>query len=169
MESWELERLKYCRIERINGELKYYVMNDDDPVEVSKEVYLVIEHSYHKEWLMEHGAHSDWISLEQLAEDEEGNIIHDRVPAALQLPSAEEEYLLSAEQEAEDEIIDALYAEIDTLPAEKKRLVLSYTDKNGAISALAKQDNVSETAIYRRRSRLAKTLAKKVSGESNNE
>ena len=83
--SWKIERMKYCRIEKNGDKTKYYVVVDGQPVEVEKEVYYVIERSYHKEWLFKHGKNSKYVSLEKLAEDEEGNILHDRVPVALRL------------------------------------------------------------------------------------
>lgn len=166
--SWKIERMKYCRIEKNGGKTQYYVMVGGQPVEVEKEVYYVIERSYHKEWLFKHGKNSKYVSLEKLAEDEEGNILHDRVPVALRLPSAEEEYLLSEERDDEDEKIDAMNAEINMLSEEKKQLMLSYVEENGAVGALADREKVTRTAIYYRRSRLAKSLAKKLSaGEAN--
>ena len=149
--SWKIERMKYCRIEKNGDKTKYYVMVDEQPVEVEKEVYYVIERSYHKEWLFKHGKHSKYVSLEKLAEDEEGCILHDRVPVALRLPSVEDEYLLSEERDDEDEKIVAMNTEI-----------------SGAVGALAEREKVTRTAIYFRRSRLAKSLAKKLSaGEAN--
>ena len=166
--SWKIERMKYCRIEKNGGKTKYYVVVDGQPVEVEKEVYYVIERSYHKEWLFKHGKHSKYVSLEKLAEDEEGCILHDRVPIALRLPSAEDEYLLSEERDDEDERTVAMNAEISMLPEEKKQLMLSYVEGKGAVGALAEREKVTKTAIYLRRSRLAKTIAKKLAaGEAN--
>lgn len=167
--SWKIERMKYCRIEKSGGKTKYYVMVDGQPVEVEKEVYYVIERSYHKEWLFKHGKHSKYVSLEKLAEDEEGFILHDRVPIALRLSSAEDEYLLSEERDDEDERIVAMNAEISMLSEEKKQLMLSYVEGKGAVGALAEREKVTKTAIYLRRSRLAKTIAKKLAAGDSNE
>ena len=36
--NWKIERLKYCRIKKVNGELKYYAVVQGKLVEVDKEV-----------------------------------------------------------------------------------------------------------------------------------
>ncbi len=171
--SWKIERLKYCRIERVDGELKYYVMNGDEPVEVTKDVYLVIEHSYHKEWLMEHGQNSDWLSLEQIAEDEETIDRHGHVPPALQIPSAEDTYFSSEfrsdDQKRRQRMIKAAKTQIDQLEDEQKALVLSHVVDNGAIESLAKKDHVTTRAVYLRRDTVCRRIARKVKEDAGNE
>ncbi len=162
MENWKLERLKYCRIERVNGELKYYVMDGKHPVEVTKDVYLVIEHSYHKEWLMQHGKHSNWVSLEQIAEDEESIDRHGRMSSALEVPSAENMYFAPAIEKQKQRMIEQLKTEIDNLQDEQKNLVLSHVEDNGIINNLAERDCVTDRAIYLRRDTVCRGIARKL-------
>ncbi len=169
MENWKLERLKYCRIRKVDGVLKYYVMDGQTPVEVTKDVYLVIEHSYHKEWLMQHGKHNDWVSTEQIAEDEEMLDRHGHMPLALQVSSSEDVFFAPKEMEHRQKMIDRMHAEVNKLQDEQRSLVLSHIEENGIIAALSERDQVSARAIYLRRDTICRSIARKITEDEADE
>ena len=171
--NWEYERLKYCRIESTPEGLKYFSLLGGTKTEVTKDIYDVIEHSYHKEWLMEHGQNSDWISLEQIAEDEETIDRHGHIPPALQVPSAEDTYFSSEyrsdDQKRRQRMIEVAKTQIGQLDDEQKALVFSHVVDNGAIESLAKKDHVTTRAVYLRRDTVCRRIARKVKEDAGNE
>lgn len=169
MKSWKLERLKYCCIQTVNGEEKYYVMDGNHPVEVSKDVYLVVEHSYHKEWLLQHRAQSKLVSLEQLCEEAESNNHHAHTPEDLLTNSTEDTYFTQKETENRQRMINQMWILVDQLEDEQRALVLSHIEANEIISKLAKRDHVTPRAIYHRRDTVCRTIAGKLRKDQINE
>lgn len=154
--NWEYERLKYCRIERTPEGLKYFSMLGGTKTEVTKDVYDIIEHSYHKEYLMDLERMSGkTISLDQLAEEIEDYERHGSVPVSLQSPSAEEQFFVQKDPEPDESVPAIIANEFELLDQREKKLVLSYTKEPAYKKEMAKQDDVSEKTIRRHREQAA--------------
>ncbi len=69
----------------------------------------------------------------------------------------------------EDRELDRMNEEIDKLQADLQLMIRSYGEKNGSIESLAARDSVSQSAIYHRRERLGKTIARKIQEGENDE
>lgn len=153
--NWEYERLKYCRIERTPEGLKYYSMLGGKKTEVTKDIYDVIEHSYHKEYLMdlERMSGKD-VSLDQLAQDIENADKHGSVPMSLQSKSAEEQYFEQSDLES-NHIPDMIAEEYSMLDTREKHLIHSFTKGSSCIKETAEKENVAEWTVYRHRKEVA--------------
>ena len=154
--NWEYERLKYCRIESTPEGLKYFSLLGGTETEVTKDIYDVIEHSYHKEFLMDLARMGGkTISLNQLAEEIEDYERHGSVPVTLQCPSAEEQFFMQTIPEL-DEIVPAKIAsDYEQLDPREKKLVLSYAKDPVYKKEIAEQEDVSERTIRRHREQAA--------------
>ena len=163
MSSWNNVRRRYCFVETKNEIEHYYAVVEGQPVEVTKEQYDVIEPSYRLEWEMQYGKKAKKTrSIEQMMEQIELMDLHGHVPAALQTQSAEDEYLQSIEEEKTARKLSRMNDEIRQLPNEKQEMIRSYAKKDGYIERIAERDSVSKLAIYHRRERLGKTIARRV-------
>ncbi len=168
MKGWKLERLKHCRVKGENGEVKYYVMDGNRPIEVTKDVYFAVEHSYHKEWLQQQVACSKHVSLEQLIEETESEDCHAHMPEDLVDSSAEDAYFIRKEAESLQSLLKRIRELLNQLDDDQRALVLSRIEPNGIIGELARRDHVSPRAIYFRRNTVWKSFAKMLrEGQSN--
>lgn len=141
----------------------YYAVVEGQPVEVTKEQYDVIEPSYRLEWEMQYGKKAKKTrSIEQMMEQIELMDLHGHVPAALQVQSAEDEYLQSIEEEKTARKLSRMNDEISQLPDEKQEMIRSFAEDNGSLDNLAERDSVTKNAVYHRRKRLGKTIARRV-------
>lgn len=154
-QSWRIERLKYCRIENTPDGVKYYGVVGKELIEVSKDVYHVLERSYHKEWKMDLDRNREnHTSYDQLAEEIASADYHNTVPPSLQYRSTEEEYFDEEDLEAQDVVPEEIAEEFNQLNEREKQLLFTYTSTSG-IKAIAKKENVSTRTIYRHRQRIA--------------
>ena len=161
--SWKNARFRYCYPETKDGVERYYVVVHGKPVEVTKEIYEVMEPSYRLEWEMRYGKKAKRNkSIEQLTEQIELLDAHGKLPTNLQVQSAEDEYFMLEDEKKEDRRFLRMQEEIGRLPADQQLMLHSYAEKNGCIESLAKRDSVSQLAIYHRRERLGKTIARMV-------
>ena len=62
----------------------------------------------------------------------------------------------------EDRELVRMNEEIDKLQVDQQLMIRSYAEKNGSIESLSERDSVSQSAIYHRRERLGKTIARKI-------
>ena len=149
--NWKYERRKYVDIDVTPEGLKYYGIVDEQRIEVSKEVYLVLEHSYHKDFNMDcERSDEDHISLDQLLEKIDDYDKHGAVPATFQSPSAEQEFL-DNDPVGENSIPDKIMPEFSQLNKYEKQLLLTYGKKDSFVNQAAIDGNVSKRTIQRYR------------------
>ena len=161
--SWKNARFRYCYPETKDGVEHYYVVVHGKPVEVTKEIYEVMEPSYRFEYEMTFGKKAKRNkSIEQLTEQIELLDAHGKLPTALQVQSAEDEYFMHEDEKKEDRIFLRMLKEIDRLPTDQQSMIHSYVEETDCIDSLAERDSVSQRAIYYRRERLGKTIARRV-------
>ena len=168
--NWNEVRRRYCYPETKNGVERYYAVVHGKSVEITREMYEVMEPSYRLEWEMKYGKKAKRNkSIEQIAEQIEMLDCHGSLPEALQVPSAEDEYFILEDAKKEDRELDRMNEEIDKLQTDQQLMIRSYAEKNGCIESLAERDSVSQSAIYHRRERLGKTIARKIQEGENDE
>ena len=168
--NWKEARRRYCYSETKDGVERYYAVVQGKSVEITKEMYEVMEPSYRLEWEMKYGKKAKKNkSIEQLCEQIEMFDYHGSLPEALQVPSAEDEFFMLEDEKKEDQELDRMNEEIDKLQADQQLMIRSYAEKNGCFESLAERDSVSQSAIYHRRERLGKTIARKIQGGEDDE
>ena len=161
--NWNEVRRRYCYPETKNGVERYYAVAYGKPVEITREMFEVIEPSYRLEYEMKYSKKAKRNkSIEQIAEQIEMLDCHGSLPEALQVPSAEDEYFMQEDEKRENRELDRMNEEIDKLQTDQQLMIRSYAEKNGCIESLAERDSVSQSAIYHRRERLGKTIARKI-------
>lgn len=168
--NWKEARRRYCYPETKDGVERYYAVVQGKSVEITKEMYEVMEPSYRLEWEMKYGKKAKKNkSIEQLCEQIEMFDYHGSLPEALQVPSAEDEFFMLQDAKKEDRELDRMNEEIDKLQADLQLMIRSYAEKNGCIENFAERDSVSQSAIYHRRARLGKTIARKIQEDEDDE
>ncbi len=161
--NWKEARRRYCYPETKDGVERYYAVVHGQSVEITREMYEVMEPSYRLEWEMKYGKKAKRNkSIEQIAEQIEMLDCHGSLPEALQVPSAEDEYFMLEDAKKEDRELVRMNEEIDKLQVDQQLMIRSYAEKNGSIESLSERDSVSQSAIYHRRERLGKTIARKI-------
>ena len=161
--NWKEARRRYCYPETKDGVERYYAVVHGQSVEITREMYEVMEPSYRLEWEMKYGKKAKRNkSIEQIAEQIEMLDCHGSLPEALQVPSAEDEYFMLEDAKKEDRELVRMHEEIDKLQVDQQLMIRSYAEKNGSIESLSERDSVSQSAIYHRRERLGKTIARKI-------
>ncbi len=169
IKSWKKVRMSICFIRTVEGVPHYFVVVNREPVEVTKEVYHVVESSYYREWCQrkwedEH----DCVSYEQLADDITEQDRHGHVLPQFQTSSAEEDFFESLDYDQDSHVIGRMIDELSSLPDEKKEMLYSYVKDPSYIDRTAERDCVTKAAVYQRRKRLGNAIAKRImEGEDN--
>ena len=160
-------RDRHCFAKKEDGTMKYYAVYGDDVIKVEKAVFDVLDRSYSKERYLERkDLRNRNVSIEQIAEELEVFELHGTMPAALCVSSAEDEYLMTAE---EDKTISIMWEEIDRLPENEAELFLTYLNENKAVKELIKKNTVPKSTLYRRRKEIAEKLGERIRRRLDNE
>lgn len=156
--NWKNERRKYVDIELTPEGPKYIGIAFGQRVEVSKEVYLVLEHGIHKEFKMDcerfDGNH---VSLDELIEEIDDYDRCGSVPCTLQSRSAEGEYFDACPVD-EYSIPDKIAPELSQLSRREKELLFTYGKRDPSVKQVAKRENVSKRTIERYRKKAAEKV-----------
>ena len=155
--NWKNERRKYVDIEATPEGLKYYGIVDGQRIEVSKEVYLVLEHSYHKEFKMDcERFDENHISLDALLEEIDDYDKHNTVPSAFISKSAEQDYFDSLESSDENMIPEIIVPEFNQLDEQEKQMLLTYRNRESVVKQVSIQGKrTSKRTTQRRRKEIA--------------
>lgn len=160
-------RDRHCFAKKEDGTMKYYAVYGDDVIEVEKAVFDVLDRSYSKERYLERkDLRNRNVSIEQIAEELEVFELHGTMPAALCVSSAEDEYLMTAE---EDKTISIMWEEIDRLPENDAELFLTYLNESKDVKELIKKNKVPQSTLYRRRKEIAEKLGERIRRRLDNE
>jgi len=149
---------RHCYLKTTSEGITYYAVYDGQSVRISKEIYDCLNESYSKERNLEvierkHRA----VSLDQLLEENSSSGGHSAISAQYQTISAEEAYFQDRQKKLESFVWD----EINKLDPDERALILSYLEKNAAISELAAKECISDRAAYYRRIKVARDIGKK--------